>query len=176
MLDESIALCGPGDDRVRALALNNRGDVALSAHEWEVAERAFRQSLELLEALGDTANVARSIYNLAAVELGRRQFEAAAPLLARSLRHACDVDDREDIAWSLLGLAAVDAHHQRLDSGRQLLITAEGLLRDMGASMKPFEAELHRRTRRALDLRGDANEAAPLSPTAVVELAAALES
>ena len=174
LLDESIELCGPGDDRVRALALNNRGDVALSAHEWATAELAFRQSLELLEGMGDTANVARSIYNLAAVELGRRRFEAAAPLLARSLRHACDVDDREDIAWSLLGLAAVDAHHERHESGRQLLITAEGLLRDMGASMKPFEAELHRRTRRALDLRGDANHAAPLSPTAVAELAAAL--
>jgi predicted ATPase/DNA-binding SARP family transcriptional activator len=176
MLDESIALCGAGDDRVRALALNNRGDVALSAHEWPIAERAFRQSLELLEWMGDTANVARSIYNLAAVELGRRQFDAAAPLLARSLRHACDVDDREDIAWSLLGLAAVDAHHERLESGRQLLITAEGLLRDMGASMKPFEAELHGRTRRALDLRGNVNQAAPLSPTAVAELAAALGS
>jgi predicted ATPase/DNA-binding SARP family transcriptional activator len=173
-LDESIALCGADDDRVRALALNNRGDVALSAHEWTTAERSFRQSLELLEAMGDTANVARSIYNLAAVELGRQRFDAAAPLLARSLRHACEVDDREDMAWSLLGLAAVDAHHERLESGRRLLVTAEGLLRDMGASMKPFEAELHGRTRRALDVRGAGRPSTPLSATAVAQLAAGL--
>jgi predicted ATPase/DNA-binding SARP family transcriptional activator len=175
-LDESIALCGPADDRVRALALNNRGDVALSAHDWQTAERCFAESLALLEAAGDTANVARALYNLAAVELGRQRFDAAAPLLARSLRHACDVDDREDMAWSLLGLASVDAEHGRVDSGRRLLVTAEGLLRDMGASMKPFEAELHRRTRRALDAGGGASRtpAAPLSPSAVAELAAVL--
>ncbi|MEO9176336.1 MAG: tetratricopeptide repeat protein, partial [Gaiellales bacterium] len=174
LLDEAIALCEGGDDRVRALALNNRGDVALSAHEWATAERSFRQSLKLLESMGDTANVARSIYNLAAVELGRRRFDAAAPLLARSLRHACEVDDREDMAWSLLGLAAVDAHHERIESGRRLLATAEGLLRDMGASLKPFEAELHGHTRRALDVRGAMRPSTPLSARAVAELAAGL--
>jgi predicted ATPase/DNA-binding SARP family transcriptional activator len=174
LLDEAIALCDGGDDRVRALALNNRGDVALTAHDWATAERCFRQSLEVLESMGDTANVARSIYNLAAVELGRLRFDAAAPLLARSLRHACEVDDREDMAWSLLGLAAVDAHPDRIESGRRLLATAEGLLRDLGASMKPFEAELHGRVRRALDVRGAVRPSAPLSATAVAELAAGL--
>jgi hypothetical protein len=46
----------------------------------------------------------------------------------------------------------------------------------MGASMKPYEAQLHRRTRRALGVSGGGSAADPLTPAAVAELAAALGS
>ena len=129
-----------------------------------MAQRSFTDSLALLEAMGDSANVARSVYNLAAVELGRLRFDEAALLLARSLRHACELEDREDMAWSLLGLAAVEAHHERVDSGRQLLSTAESLLRGHGRvdeAVRGAAAQPHAPGARRLERRSGDRSAEP---------------
>ena len=89
------------------MARNNRGDVALSQGDLEVAAAQFSRSLELLRSLGDVANVARALYNLGAVALEQGRPEDACGLLVEGLELSQDIADDEDAAWCLIGLAAV---------------------------------------------------------------------
>ena len=151
VLDESVSRSETiSDARLRALALNNRGDVALSQHDWATAQRCFSQSLALLRTLDDTANIARSLYNLGAVALGREEFDEASGLLHESLLLSYELGDQEDIVWCFVGLAAVLAQRGASRDAALLLQTALGLLARIDASMKPFERHLFDQTRAAI--------------------------
>ena len=150
-LDECIATCEElEDDRLTAMARNNRGDVALSRGDLEVAAVQFAQSLELLRSLGDVANVARALYNLGAVSLEHGQLEEAGALLLEALELSREIADDEDTAWCLIALAAVAAARGRDEAGGRLLGFAAMLLDRIGATMKPFEQRLFDRTRERL--------------------------
>jgi predicted ATPase/DNA-binding SARP family transcriptional activator len=151
VLDESVSRSETiSDARLRALALNNRGDVALSQSDWATAQTCFSQSLALLRSLDDSANIARSLYNLGAVALGRRQFGEAARLLHESLLLSYELGDQEDIVWCLVGLGMVANRGGASRDAALLLQTALSLLARIGASMKPFEQHLFDRTRAAI--------------------------
>ena len=60
-----------------------------------------------LEARGDTANLARSLFNRGAVDLMVGEHDAASARFRESLRLAGETGDAEDVAWCLEGLAAV---------------------------------------------------------------------
>jgi predicted ATPase/DNA-binding SARP family transcriptional activator len=142
-LDECIlAAESLGEPRLIALARNNRGDVALSQREFEIARREFERSLALLREANDVANVARSLYNLGVVALQQRRPEAARKLLLEALDLSDGVDDKEDIAWSLIALATVGATSDRLRDAAVVLGFARALLERINATSKPFERHL----------------------------------
>jgi hypothetical protein len=75
-LEASAVADGVLDERQVAVEwapINNLGDLALTVGEYARAEKLFQESLVLLRELGDTSNVARSLFNLgaAALQLGR---------------------------------------------------------------------------------------------------------
>ena len=80
----------------------------MTVGDYERAEPLFRESLGLLRARGDTANVARSLFNNGAVDLMLNRVAAAADRFHESLTLCRTAGDREDSAWSLLGLAATN--------------------------------------------------------------------
>ena len=143
-LDEcTLAAESLGEPRLIALARNNRGDVALSQGEFEVARGEFERSLALLREANDIANVARSLYNLGVVALKQERLDAARKLLIEALDLSNGVDDREDIAWSLIALATVGATSNRLRDAAVVLGFARTLLERINATRKPFEQHLH---------------------------------
>ena len=176
-LDECILDCGRlGDDRLLALAQNNRGDVALSQRDLDTATGYFERSLDVLRALGDTANVARALYNLGAVAVEQERFDDARALLGESVALARQVGDSEDIAWCLIALGAVSAHAREPLSGARMLGFTTALLTRIGATMKPFEKDLHARTQQALrSALGDLAFENALDDGARLQLADAIE-
>ena len=169
------------DDRLLALAQNNRGDVALSQGDLTAATVHFERSLDILRALGDTANVARALYNLGAVAVEQGRFDDARALLGESIDSAQRIGDSEDIAWCVSALAAVAAGLQQPAHGARMLGFTDALLTRIGATMKPFEENLHLRTRELLRAAlGDEafesalSEGARLQPPAVASFASAL--
>ena len=150
-LDECILDCAKlGDDRLLALAQNNRGDVALSLHDLDAAAVHFERSLDILRVFGDTANVARALYNLGAVAVEQERVDDARTLLGESIALANNVGDSEDVAWCLIALAAVSAHtRQPLDGVRHARLH-DRAPRRIGATMKPFEQNLYTRTHQTL--------------------------
>ena len=95
--------------RIAALAINNLGDLALTTGDLRRAEPLFEESQELLRARGDTANVARSLFNLGAVALELRPPHEARERLTESASPGREAGDKEDLAWCLEGLAALAA-------------------------------------------------------------------
>jgi predicted ATPase/DNA-binding SARP family transcriptional activator len=179
-LDECIKYYAR-DDRLLALAQNNRGDVALSQGDLSAATVHFERSLDILRNLGDTANVARALYNLGAVAVEQARFNDARSLLGESIDLAQRIGDSEDIAWCVIALAAVAAGLRQPVHGARMLGFTEALLSRIGATMKPFEENLHLRTREVLRAAlGDAafesalSEGAQIQPPAVASFAAAL--
>jgi predicted ATPase/DNA-binding SARP family transcriptional activator len=146
-LDECIlAAESLAEPRLIALARNNRGDVALSQREFEIARGEFERSLALLREANDVANVARSLYNLGVVALEQQRLHAARELLVEALELSDGVDDKEDIAWSLIALASVGATSERMHDAALVLGFARALLGRINAISKPFERHLHDQT------------------------------
>ena len=108
VLDESVSRSETiSDARLKALALNNRGDVALSQHDWTTAQRCFAPSLALLRTLDDTANIARSLDNLRAVAL-REEFTrhrrsctraSCSPTSSTTRKTSCGASSGSRLSW-----------------------------------------------------------------------------
>jgi tetratricopeptide (TPR) repeat protein len=152
-----------GDERILALALNNRGDVALTVGDYGRAEPLFGESLGLLRMLGDTANIARSLFNLGAVDLMVARFTSAAERFSESLALSDEAGDKEDLAWCLEGLAGLSAATGGGDRAALLLGAAQSLLEQMGGDFKPFERRLHETTRDQASALCGADELATLA-------------
>jgi predicted ATPase len=147
LLEESVVLArGAGDERILALAINNLGDIALMAGDYSRAEASFEESLGLLRRRRDAANVARSLFNLGAVAFRLDRREDARERLRESIAICRRLGDKEDLAWCLEGFAAIAAAESEPERAGLLLGAAETLLEDMGASLKPFERQLHEET------------------------------
>jgi predicted ATPase/class 3 adenylate cyclase len=181
LLEESVALARrAGDERVLALALNNLGDVALTAGDYPRAEANFDESLGLLRRRRDAANVARSLFNLGAVAFRLNRREDARARLRESITICRELGDKEDLAWCLEGFAAIAAAEGQPERAGLLLGSAQALLGDMGAALKPFERQLHDETTASVlerlgeaGLADTASRGAALTTEDAVELALA---
>ena len=88
----------------------------------------FEQSLAILRAEDDVANVARALFNLGAVaaEQGRTTTPGPARREHRAVRA---VDDSEDVAWCLIALAAVGPKRAARWRDAALLVGPRGAAR-----------------------------------------------
>ena len=84
--------------------------------------------MRILRELGDTANIARALYNLGAVAVEQGRLDEARALLGESVELAGRIGDSEDIAWCLIALAAVAAASERPLDGARLLGFTDALL------------------------------------------------
>ena len=130
----------------------------------------------MLRARGDTANVARSLFNNGAVDLMLSRVAAAADRFHESLTLCRMTGDREDSAWSLLGLAATNVATGEGERGAILLGAARAVLTQMGADFKPFERHLDEVTEeRSRTLLGIAGHEAALRRGSSMTLDEALD-
>ena len=97
-------------------------------------------------ARGDTANIARSLFNRGAVDLMLGDHAAADRRFREALVLAGETGDKEDLAWCLEGLASVAAVAGDGERAATLHGVAGALLAEMGAEFKPFERQLHETT------------------------------
>ena len=148
----------------------------MTVGDYERAEPLFRESLGLLRTRGDTANVARSLFNNGAVDLMLNRVAAAADRFHESLTLCRTAGDHEDSAWSLLGLAATNVATGDGERGAILLGAARAVLTQMGADFKPFERHLDEVTEeRSRMLLGTAGHEAALRRGSSLTLEEALD-
>ena len=70
---------------VRALALNNLGNLALELSQYTKSHACYMQSMELYESIDDISGMGDELNNLGLLELIQGKFDAARELLERSL-------------------------------------------------------------------------------------------
>jgi hypothetical protein len=130
----------------------------------------------LLRARGDTANVARSLFNNGAVDLMLGRITAAEARFHESLTLCRLTGNHEDSAWSLLGLAATNLANGEGERGATLLGAARAVLTQMGADFKPFERHLDEATEaRSRTLLGSSGHEAALRHGSSMTLDEALD-
>ncbi len=101
-------LAVPGaDPLIRAKALEGAGGIHWWRGQTEECERAYRESLELMEAHGDLAAIANARYNLALTLSFDAGYDVAMEMLHRAHAEAIEAGDERLVAWTTWGLGDV---------------------------------------------------------------------
>lgn len=135
-----------GMTRDVCVALNNVGMVQTRLKEWDEAESAFRQAIELAATLGDVAIGTQLEINLAQVAVNRGQFDAARLLVERALltAKAHRLGDSLGGAYKLAGQIA--RAQGNLDAALESLHHAADVAQQRGNSLLLAEIEHERST------------------------------
>jgi tetratricopeptide (TPR) repeat protein len=91
---------------VRALALNNLGNVALDLGQYTRSQACYLQSMELYESVNDNKGIGDELNNLGVLEQVQGRFEAARALFGRSLAIHRQIGDTIALPVTLTNLGA----------------------------------------------------------------------
>ncbi len=94
-----------GDPLIRAKALEGAGGIAWWRGQTDDSERAYRESLELVEAHGDLGAIANARYNLALTVTFSAGSEKSIEMLHRACEEAREAGEERLVAWTTWGLA-----------------------------------------------------------------------
>ena len=125
--------------------ITNLGYLALRLGEWDRAAAESRRALDRSRAVGDSAGVVVSLVNLGFASIHLELPDDAASAFVEALAFLRDLEDRESIAYCLDGIGEVLAG-RGLDSDALRLAAAAAAMREaIGASLPPYERDLHER-------------------------------
>ncbi|MEJ2264485.1 MAG: LuxR C-terminal-related transcriptional regulator [Anaerolineales bacterium] len=96
-----------GDVHGTAMVLNMRGDLARCEQDFAAAQRAYEDSLSLLQDVDAERDTASVLHNLAYTHLHLGDFKRASDLFHRSLQKQQEQQNAEGIAEGLMGFAAL---------------------------------------------------------------------
>jgi predicted ATPase/class 3 adenylate cyclase len=134
-----------GDDRTAAAVITNLGYLALRLGDWDRAAEESRRALERSRVVGDSAGLVVALVNLGYASIDRGRPEEAASAFAEALAFQREIGDRETIAYCLDGIAAVLLGRDLDDDALRLVAAAAALRETIGASLPPYERDLHER-------------------------------
>ena len=123
--------------------MTNLGYLALRLGEWDRAATESQRAIERSRSVGDGVGVVVALVNLGFASLHRERTDDAAAAFGEALALLREVEDRESIAYCLDGVAAVVLRRGDAETALRLLSAAAGLREAIGASLPPFERELH---------------------------------
>jgi tetratricopeptide (TPR) repeat protein len=142
-----------GDTGGEALALHNLGMLHADLHNWDNADDAFRQCLELCEARGDRPLIASVLVNQSEVSCARERFDdaIAACDLAISISEeiGAEVQRGEALRWKGHALSRAGRHPAAEQASREAMRIARR------THVKLLEAEATRDLGTGAATRGD---------------------
>lgn len=100
---------------VRALALNNLGNLALELSQYTKAHACYMQSMELYETIDDNSGMGDELNNLGLLELIQGKFDAARVLLERSLSIRRQIGDTIALPNTLSNLGDIACFEEDYD-------------------------------------------------------------
>jgi len=100
---------------VRALALNNLGNLALELSQYTKAHACYMQSMELYETIDDNSGMGDELNNMGLLELIQGKFDAARVLLERSLSIRRQIGDTIALPNTLSNLGDIACFEEDYD-------------------------------------------------------------
>ena len=141
--EAAVAAERAGDDRAVVSVITNLGYLALRLGDWDRAAAESQRALERSRVVGDRAAVVVALVNLGFASIHRERPDEAASAFVEALVFLRDLGDRESIAYCLDGIARVLAG-RGLDRDALRLVAAAAAMREtIGASLPPYERDLH---------------------------------
>jgi non-specific serine/threonine protein kinase len=143
---------------VRALALNNLGNLALELSQYTKAHACYAQSKELYESIDDVSGVGDELNNMGLLELIQGKFDAARVLLERSLSIRRQIGDTIALPATLSNLGDIACFEEDYDLSAAYHSEALAIRREIG-NKRGIALSLSNLGMVAY-LRGDTDEAA----------------
>ncbi len=100
---------------IRALALNNLGNLALELSQYTKAHACYMQSMELYETIDDNSGMGDELNNIGLLELIQGKFDAARVLLERSLSIRRQIGDTIALPNTLSNLGDIACFEEDYD-------------------------------------------------------------
>jgi non-specific serine/threonine protein kinase len=117
---------------VRALALNNLGNLALELSQYTKAHACYAQSKELYESIDDISGVGDELNNMGLLELIQGKFDAARVLLERSLAIRRQIGDTIALPNTLSNLGDIACFEEDYDLSAAYHSEALAIRREIG--------------------------------------------
>ena len=135
---EALPLLEKYEDPLVSLVHVWLGTASLARGDVTQAERKIGEGLALARTRGDTLCTYVALYNLAQLALARDDLMLAARTLEEGIRLSEQTKDRANLAHFLEALAVVASSQGAAERAALLFGSAEGLLREVGASVYNF--------------------------------------
>ena len=147
LADEAVVLARglDGHWRVRADALNCKGEIARLAGDDATARACYGEALEVARILGDEAYIGDLQSNLAYVAVHEGDHEAALELALAGLEASWKAGKPVRVAWSLGQVADPELALGRPERAARLLGAADAALERMGVAWQPADQPEHDR-------------------------------
>lgn len=117
---------------VRALALNNLGNLALELSQYTKAHACYSQSMELYASIDDISGTGDELNNMGLLELIQGKFDAARVLLERSLSIRRQIGDTIALPATLSNLGDIACFEEDYDLSAAYHAEALAIRRDIG--------------------------------------------
>jgi non-specific serine/threonine protein kinase len=117
---------------VRALALNNLGNLALELSQYTKAHACYMQSHELYESIDDNSGMGDELNNMGLLELIQGKFDAARVLLERSLGIRRQIGDTIALPNTLSNLGDIACFEEDYDLSDTYHLEALSIRREIG--------------------------------------------
>ena len=160
-----------GDRWNGAIALNNLGDLALKAGDWETAVNLCSRSSELRAELGDRWGSALALANVAIAKVELGELDDAAAVLQHALRESLAVGMGMVVAMCVDTAVSVASHRRAHHDAAFLVGASNSIYEELGSGRDGFEQSLFTRdseaSRTAL---GDAQFTADVARGAAMSL------
>jgi len=117
---------------VRALALNNLGNLALELSQYTKAHACYLQSMELYESIEDSSGMGDELNNMGLLELIQAKFDSARVLLERSLAIRRQIGDTIALPNTLSNLGDIACFEEDYDLAATYHAEALAIRREIG--------------------------------------------
>jgi predicted ATPase/DNA-binding SARP family transcriptional activator len=152
LYEESIAIARDlGDLHRLAVSTNNLGCLALMQGDYEQARTLCSEGLALFSELGEHDEMPPPIFNVGLAALFQGRHAEALDRFRAGLELTRGLESYGQSMYLLEGLAAVLAATGREEEAARLLGAAGTVGEATGASLEPFELEVHERTVAAIE-------------------------
>ncbi len=131
-LERALAIGPSAEPRLRASMLNALGACRWRLGENDIAEKRYRESLALWEAMNDSDQIGALCTNLAICATDREDFEGANRLYEQSCAAFEQAKDSRGLGSALMNLGFLCLRTHENEKARSVLLRAEGFLRDAG--------------------------------------------
>jgi non-specific serine/threonine protein kinase len=117
---------------IRALALNNLGNLALELSQYTKAHACYMQSMELYDSIDDNSGIGDELNNIGLLELIQGKFDAAKVLLERSLSIRRQIGDTIALPTTLSNLGDIACFEEDYDLSDAYHNEALAIRREIG--------------------------------------------
>jgi non-specific serine/threonine protein kinase len=146
-VDDGVVLCAEGLALFRDLnhlpgiarGLIITGELARTAGDYDCAQTAYKECLELSRQAGDAKHIALALTNLSYISMHQHDYVQAEKFLKEGMRYMAQLDHKHYIGMALSMLAGPVAARGFPKRAAQLLGASEGILHSLGAVLQPAD-------------------------------------